>query len=222
MATKTSTKKTAASKKPSTQSAPKTSHVKTKHSRTALVIIGLIFVFLLGIFVTKNFLIAATVNGQPISRITVIKELEKQGGQQTLEGMITRVLIQQEADKKGLTVSQEEIDAEIKKIEDSLKTQQTTLDAALELQGMTRADLIKDIKLQLLVQKLVESKVNITDDEVANYLKENTDFFPEDASEAAKLKDAKEQLKQQKISTETQNLIDQLQKNAKTVYFIKY
>lgn len=223
MAAKTTSKKrTTKSTKASVPATSKSSTVKTSHSKTALAIIGGIFVFLLAMFVIKNFLVAAMVNGQPISRITVIKELEKQGGQQTLEGLITRSLIQQEAKNKNITVSQEEMDAEIKKIEDSLKDQQTTLDAALQIQGMTREDLNKDIRLQLLVQKLVEGNVEVTDEDVANYAKENEDFFPEDATDEEKLTEAREQLKQQKISIETQKLIENLQKNAKTIYFVNY
>lgn len=223
MATKTNTKKSAPkTAKTGTPTVASSSKAKTSHSKTALAIIGGIFLFLLAIFVLKNFLIAATVNGQPISRITVIKELEKQGGKQTLDGMITRILIQQEAKNNNITVSQEELDAEIKKIEESLKEQQTTLDAALELQGMTRNDLNNDIRLQIIVQKLVENKVEITDEEVNEFLTENADFFPEDATNEEKMTDAREQLKQQKISLETQTLVENLQKNAKTIFFVNY
>jgi foldase protein PrsA len=226
MATKTSSKKkttkSTSPKQTTVQQAPKENKVKTSHSKTALAIIGVIFLFLFGMFIVKNFLIAAFVNGQPISRITIIKELERQAGKQTLDGMITRVLIQQEADKKNIIVGQDEIDGEIKTIEDSLKEQQTTLDAALQLQGMTKDDLIKDIRLQLIVQKLVEEKVKLSDEEVKAYAKENEDFFPEDATEEERIEDAREQLKQQQISVETQKLIDELQKNAKTIYFVSY
>lgn len=227
MATKTSSRKRTSSrassaKKTAPQQVSKSAAVKTKHNKKALIIIGGILVFLLVIFVAKNFVIAATVNGQPISRITVIKELEKQGGQQTLNGLITKALILQEAKKRNITVSQKDMDAEIKKIEDSLKQQSTTLDAALALQGMTRQELDDQIRLQLLVQKMVQGNVKITDDQVAKYIKDNSSYFPESATEDEKVKEAKDQLEQQQMSTETQKLIDQLQKNAKTVYFIKY
>jgi len=229
MATKTSSRKksTSRSKSVAVKSAPaedsiKTSSTKTKHSKIAVAIIGGILLLLLVMFALKSFLIAATVNGQPISRITVIKELEKQGGQQTLEGLITRALIVQEAEKRNLTISEDEIAAEIKKIEESLKDQQTTLDEALSLQGMSREDLNRDIRLQLLVQKLVEEKVSLTDEEVEKYVQENDSFFPEDATQEKKLEDGREQLRQQKISVETQNLIDELRKSAKTIFFVNY
>jgi len=228
MATKTAKKKTVAStasvstKTTKAPLASKETPVKTKHSRPALVIIGVIFLSLFAIFVIKNFLIAATVNGEAITRLAIVKELEKQGGKQTLESMVTKVLVLQEAKKRNIVVSQEEIDAEIKKIEESLKGQNTTLDAALALQGMTRSDLITDIRLQLTVQKLVESKVSVNDEELKKYIEENQSFFPEGTSEEEKLSQARESLKQQKMATETQRLIEELQKNAKTVYFVSY
>lgn len=222
MATKTATKTVKPKANALSTTSSKSNQSKTHHSRTALIIIGGIFLFLLGMFVLKSFLIAATVNGQFITRVAVIKELEKQGGQQTLEGLITKSLILQEAQKRNIVIGDDEINAKIKEIEDSLKSQQTTLDEALKAQGMTRDDLIRDIKLQILVQKLVEEKISLTDEEVAAYVKENDSFFPEDTTEEKKLQEGREQLKQQKISLETQNLIDQLRKNSKTVFFVTY
>lgn len=218
MATKSSSRK---SNNKSTN-APKSSSIKTEHNKTALIIIGGIFIFLLAIFALKNYVLAATVNGQPITRFDVIKELEKQEGKQTLDNLIIKTLVIQDAEKNNITVSQDEINAELKKIEDSLKAQQTTMDVWLASQGMSREDLNQAIKLQLSVQKLVENKVKITDEEVQKFVTDNDSLFPADTTPEEKLSQAREQLKQQKLSTETQNLIQDLQKNAKTIYFVSY
>ena len=216
MAAKTSSKKSA------TSASPKSSSLKTKHNRTALVVIALIFLGLFSLFVLKQFIIAATVNGQPISRLEVISALEKQGGKQTLDNMITKTLILQEGKKRNIEVSQDEIEAEIQKINETLKEQQTTLEAALELQGMTRKELDEDIRLQLLVQKLVDSQVTVGDEEVTEYVTENEELFPDSTSEEEKISQAREQLKAQKVQLETQTLIENLQKNSKTIYFVTY
>jgi hypothetical protein len=75
---------------------------------------GLIIV-MSAVFFARNYLIAAVVNGQPISRLTVIQDLERQGGKQTLDTLITKSLIKQEAKKKNITVSQADINSELKR-----------------------------------------------------------------------------------------------------------
>lgn len=227
MATKTSSKKAApkkptANKNASTPATTKAAPEKTKHNKTALAVIGGIIIFFLLIFAFKNFFIAATVNGEPISRLEIIKTLEEQGGQQTLESVVTKTLILQEAKNKNIQLSQEDMDGEIKKIEDSLKGQNTTLDDALAAQGMTRNDLNEDIRLQLLVQKLVEERINVTDEEVNKYVEENNDFFLETLSEEERIEQAREQLSQQQIQLQTQVLIKDLQDNSNTIYYVTY
>lgn len=226
MATKSTTRKKAVKKTTANTSAAKAEPVKkekTKHNKVALAIIAAIFIFFAIVYIFRGFYVVATVNGQPITRTDVIKALEKQGGQQVLDSLITRSLITQAADEKKIVIVQADIDKEIKTIEDSLKEQETTLDQALSLQGLTREDLVEDIRLQLMIQKLVEEKVGEPkDEEVKKYLEDNSDFFPEGTSENEKLSQAKEQLKQQKISEETQNLITELQKNSNTVILFKY
>ena len=41
----------------------------------------------------RRLLIAATVNGEAITRISVIKELERQGGSQALEALVAEALV---------------------------------------------------------------------------------------------------------------------------------
>jgi foldase protein PrsA len=195
---------------------------KTKHNKPVLVIIGLIILLFIFLYLFKGLFVAASVNGEKISRFAVISALEKQAGKQTLENMITKTLILQEAKKRNINIGNQEIDAEISKISKNIEAQGSTLDQALALQGMTRNQLKEEIKLQLLVQKMVSQNTNISDEEIDKFIEENKAQFPENTSEADLRKQAKAQLIQQRQSEDTQKLISNLQKNAKTVYFIKY
>ena len=51
---------------------------------------------------SRGLFVVALVNGEPISRIEVIKALEKQGGKATLDSLVTKKLIAQEARSKIL------------------------------------------------------------------------------------------------------------------------
>ena len=89
--------------------------------RQPRILIGLIIIALVVVgFLLKGLFVAAMVNGQPIFRFTVINELEKQGGSQALSALVNQTLILQEAKKKNIQVTQEEIDNSVKQIEDSV------------------------------------------------------------------------------------------------------
>ena len=183
-----------------------------------LIIIALIIIA----FSLKGLFVVALVNGEPIARIAVVSELEKQGGKQALSSLVNQTLILQEARKKNIQVSQTEIDAAAKQIEDSLKSQGQNLDTALAMQGMTRKDLSTQLKLRSLVEKLLTDKVKVTDKEVADYIEKNKDTFPAEMKEEEIKKSVTEQLKQQKLGSASQVWLAELNKNAKINYFVNY
>ncbi len=173
-------------------------------------------------FSLKGLFVAALVNGEPITRVAIIKELEKQGGKQALSSLVNQVLILQEAKKKNVQVSQAEIDASIKKIEDSLKTQGQNLDTALAQQGMTKQDLLMQLKLRNLVEKLLADKTQLADKEVADYIEKNKDTFPAEMTADEIKKNVENQLKQQKMGSASQAWLEELNKNSKINYFVSY
>ena len=82
----------------------------------ALAALIILFIILL-LYFFKGLFIAAIVNGEPITRLSVVKELEKQSGKATLDNLITKKLILQEAKKRNVQVTKADLDSEIKKIE---------------------------------------------------------------------------------------------------------
>ena len=160
--------------------------------------------------------IVATVNGQPIFRSTLIHELERQAGPQTLDNIVLETLVRQEAANKKVTVTDDEVNAELKKIEDQLGQQNQNLDQLLSLQGMTRASLKDQVKLQLLVEKLVgKDGTEVTDDEVKKYIQDNKALLPKDSKPDELMASVRSQLEQQKLSAKTQDWLKALQAKAK-------
>ncbi len=189
-----------------------------QYALVVLVVVGLIY------FVGKTF-IAATANGQLISRLSVIKVLEKQGGGTTLDTIILKSLINQEAKKRKINISESEMNAEISKVEANVTSQGTTLDALLLQQGMTKKDLTEEIKIQLLVTKMAGSDVSVTEKEVEEYLasqNEQTSLSLEETSTKLTADQAKEIIKQQKLQEKIQTFVADLKAKAKINYFIKY
>ena len=131
------------------------------------------FLFAANLDAIRSLFIVANVNGQSITRFQVIKELEMQGGQQVLDSIISRTLIEQEAKKQGIAASDLEIQEETAKIEATLLRDGTSLDDALAMQGMTRVDLAEQLKFQVLLDKLLADKVEVSDEQLEDYIEAN-------------------------------------------------
>lgn len=174
------------------------------------------------LFIFKGVFIASIVNGEPIGRLSVIKELEKQGGKATLESLVTKKIITQEVRKRNITISQSDIDKEIKKIEESLKAQGTTLDQVMKTRGMTETELNDQLKLQLSIAEMVGKDVQVSDKEVIDFMTANKAQFPEGTKEEDIKKQSSEQIKQQKLQQKTQEFIKNLQDKAKITNFVQY
>ena len=230
--TKPVVKKVVAARRPSSKKAKTSSEevtpqltqsVVNTNARNPRLWIGLAIVVLAVLaFAFKGLFVAAVVNGQPISRLAVIQQLEQQNGKQALDSLVTQTLIFDEAKKQKVTVSQSDVDADLKRINDALKAQGQTLDTALAARGLSKNDLIQQITLQKLVEKMVGKNVKVTDDDVAKYIDTNKDNLPQDLSEDQLKAQVKQQLQQQQLQEKTQTFVANLQKKAKISYFVGY
>lgn len=189
-----------------------------KKTVTSVVVIGLIVVAL---FYFRGIFVAATVNGSPISRLSVVEQLEKQGGKNTLDSLITEKLIESEVKKMGIVITDDEINQEIKKIEVSVAGQGSTLEAALQEQGMTLESLKKRIGTQKAVEKLLNDKIQVTDEEVDTYITENKVTLPK-GNETEARKQVSDQLRNQKLNQEASQWINEIRTAAKIKYYVEY
>jgi len=191
---------------------------KNKRFRVALAILAVAAVLALG----KSLLFAAFVNGTPISRIKVLKELEKQGGSQILDTLIQRSLIFQEAKRQGVKIDEDAVSKQLTQIEDTLKGQNLTLDDALSARGQTRADLTDQIKIQLMVEAILGNKITITDEEISAYFNENKDLYEKGKTLEEVKDDIKAQLFQERLNSEYSKWIQELKTKAKIFLLVNY
>ncbi|MEP7162708.1 MAG: SurA N-terminal domain-containing protein [Candidatus Moraniibacteriota bacterium] len=207
----------------------KTTEVKTKPaafhikvSKKAIFVL-IAIVILVGLAMNfKKYFIAASVNGHPISRLAVIQELEKRSGEQVVNSLITKRLIQDEAAKRKIVESQADVDQEIKKVEDSIGKQGNTLEEALSQQGMTLPDFREQIMIQKLIEKILGDKLAISDDEVTKYIADNKIPAPKDVKEEDFRNQIKDQLKNQKLNTEANKWVTDAKAKATIEYLVDY
>ena len=179
----------------------------------------ILLIILLGLL--KDQFVAASVNGKQINRIELIRELEKKEGKRALENLISEELILQEAEKRNISVTNEEVDREIGTIEKTIKNQGQNLDDLLTLQGLTRQRLKDEVRIQLILKRLV-GKAEVTDKEVVEYIEKNNESIPADANMDEIKSQVKTQLEQDKVNQKIQSLVDELRKNAKIEYLLKF
>lgn len=218
-------KKSAAAKKsaPKKIEAPiKTNGKPLKIRKSFVVFIVIIAVITALIVRYKGLFVAASVNGQPIFRLTVIKEVEKQAGKQAMSNLVRNSLIEQEARKQNVTVSEKEINDEIKKVEATLSKSGQKMDQVLALQGLTKEDLKKLIRLDKMVSKMVGKDIKVSDKDIDAYIEKNKESLPEGQTEEQIRKSVSDSLRQQLLNEKVQKWLADLQAKAKVQYFVQY
>jgi len=197
---------------------------KNNHKFTPFVWFFIFLLIALGFAAILNkALLAASVNGQPINRLDIVRELEKQGGQQALESLISKKLITQAiTNSDEAKVSEKELNQRMKEIEQQLKQQDNDLESLLAMQGMTKEEFIEQIKIRMFLEKVLKNKIKVAKQEVADYLEQNQALMPEGLSQAEQEQLAQEQLENQKLNQQTQLYLQNLKDNAKIIYFVKY
>ena len=147
---------------------------------------ALVFASLAGCNRTPNPDVWATVNGHPITESVVNKYYENQISSkqqqptadeaamlklQILHQQIGYEVIRQQAEKLHLVASDAEVDAKIAQLKAPYTEQQ--FNEQLKAKGLTLADVRRDIWLNLTIEKVmnkeIESKINITDADVAGF-----------------------------------------------------
>lgn len=190
--------------------------------KSYLIIASIVLIIGAGLYLAKGFFVAALVNGQPISRLTLVQELEKQGGKQVLDQLVANTIITQEAKKRNIQISKAQIDSEMKKIEDDFKKQGQNFDQLLSLRGFSKDAYREQIQLKLTLQKILEKDISVSDKDVTEYLAKNQDPN-QPASMSADVKmSAKQQLQDEKLNQKIPTWLQDQRKNAKINYFVTY
>lgn len=181
-----------------------------------------IFILLAVLYYFRGLFIVGTVNGQPISRLSLMKELNEKYGQKTADTLVNRALIMQEAQRQHITVSDKEVNDETKKVEDTLKAQGQKLDTVLELQGMSRTTFREQMRLQKIIEKLLGKSVTVSDEEVNKYIEENKLVLDGGPTDKQVKDNVRETLKQQKLNDKFQSWLTDLRKKAKIDYWTSF
>ncbi len=195
---------------------------KIKRNWKILLPLALILLIALGAWWGRSFFVAAIVDGEPISRLAVIQELEKRSGGQALDTMVVKKIILKRALEQGISISNDDVEGELDTLRDRMSQQGGTLEDALKAEGLTVDQFKEQIILQKALEKILEDKVAVSDDEIKAYLDKTKATKPAAMTDEDFKGRIREQLKSQKFGVAAEAwLIEQKQK-ANIQYFVDY
>lgn len=189
---------------------------RTLNWKIGLIVLSVIFVALLS--VNRGWLVAAVVNGKPIFSWELNNSLRDRYGEQTLEGLIGEQLIESEARSQGVVVTETEVDAKQQEVLSSLG-ENVNLEEFLQFQGMTIADFRHQLRVQLLVERLLTRDLTVTDEDIDEYIASNAAMLT--ATAPAELREeARQAIVNNAVSEKLQSWFSELRQKASVMKFL--
>ncbi|MCW2278223.1 SurA N-terminal domain-containing protein [Heliophilum fasciatum] len=162
---------------------------KIKQSKQAqLLLVVVAGILLLGAFAISNGYandangnIVARVNGETVTKDDLYATMVKEQGKQALDALIAQKMIDAEAKKQNVTVTDDEIAGKLTEIEASYGGKEAFLQA-LSLSGLTEEQLKENIARNIRVEKLIAPQIVVTDEEMLNFFNENKEILAQEAA----------------------------------------
>jgi hypothetical protein len=155
----------------------------TKYSLFVLLILVFFVVIDFGVQYLNNDYSTAVVNGKRILEREFFYRLDQAYGSAIASQLIEEELVRQEAEKEGVTATEEEIDEQLAEITEQVGGEEQ-LNLSLEAYNLTMEDLRRQIELDVLIKKMLEPTLEYTEEDVKAFFEEYSEaIFPEEAAE---------------------------------------
>lgn len=129
---------------------------------------------------------AVVVNGEIITQDEFVDSAISGGGARVLDQLITEKLIRQKAEQENVTVSDEEYEDTVTEFKEQMAEDDVTFEDFLEQQGLTEEIFRETMTVNLLLEKMMEPDIKVSDEEVRQYFDENKEQFSEPEQVKAK------------------------------------
>lgn len=118
----------------------------------------------------------AKVDGEKILLTELDEALRDQYGAAVLDTLITNKIVELEAKKQNITVSDEDIQAEYDELVEAYGGEDSIKDV-FEVNGLTEEAVKENIRTYQLTKNVIAASLDITDEEVEQYFEENKDIY---------------------------------------------
>ncbi len=191
---------------------------ETPAFKVATLVLGLAILYFL---YSKGILAIAFVNGQPITITEVVKFYQKEKTGNVIDKLIAEKVLEYEAKKRNIQVSVEEIQSEISQIEKEALENGKTLFQLLKESDKTAQDLEKEVRLKIIVYKILAEDIELTEEEVDEFLRENPELYKNLGRNEARER-VRRLLLDAKVQSEYQTWIRQAKAESDIKYFLKF
>lgn len=119
----------------------------------------------------------AIVNGEKIMEDEFLLVLKEQYGQEALNGLINKLVIEEAAIKYGIDANQKEIERQYKTFMRDYNTEEEFIIFLEEQMGMTKDKLLAQIEHYAKWEEIATKDINVTDDQIEAYYKKNKENY---------------------------------------------
>ncbi len=183
-----------------------------------LVILVIIFYFVGSRF--NGLIVAAKVGKKPIFTWNIAQTMVQRYKGSALSDLVYEQLIHQEATEKGVTSSNDEVQAEIDTITQGVGGQEE-LNIILKQRGMSYAEFERSVELQVLSRKLIEAQVEVAESEIDALIQNYGENLTATDS-AGQRAEAREILEEQKAAELSQTFFEDLKEKVGVSYYVQY
>lgn len=120
--------------------------------------------------------IVAKVGDMTITKSEFYEELVRQNGSQVLDNLIADKIMQAEVKELNIEITEEEIEEDLDEMREFYGSDEA-LNQELANYGLTLDDVKNNIKTNLQIERLLDSYVEITEEEMKEYFEENKSTF---------------------------------------------
>lgn len=123
--------------------------------------------------------VVAKIGEEEISKDQFYDRLVEMYGSQVLDSMITEKIVELEAKKAKISVTDENVQKELDKMIEQVGGEEM-FNYQLAYSGYTMDQMKEELKNYLTIVKILEPKIEITDEEINSYFEENKDRFAQE------------------------------------------
>lgn len=119
--------------------------------------------------------VLAVVGNEPILKEEWIEELQRQYGSMVLERMITHAAVQKEAQALGITISEDDVEAELRRTMHGYESEEAYYTAMQEQLGLSPEQISKDLHDHLQLEQVAIHGIAVSEEEIDEYVEQHAD-----------------------------------------------
>ena len=178
------------------------------------VIVATLILFVL---YSKGIIAIAFVNGEPVTLREMARIIRREEPVNYIDTLVFEKMVELEGKRRNIVVRQQEIQDEVADITMQAQTNGKTLVELLNESGQTLEDLQRNVKLRIILYKIILQDIEVTDGEIDQFIEENSELYNEGEVDVIR-----NEVKQILTGAKTSEKVEEFAKYVKAESEIKY